>query len=508
MNFSYMIILLLILMGYIYLSIKPRTYYMFVYILILLVLYEIYNQYDIFKEQFYDKVTCSNYKDEKQCKKMKKCKFNDDNKCVENTAADGGGNQGGGNQGGGNQGGGNQGGGNQGGNTPVTTTPQAGSGGGGGRNRQFYFPGNTPRPTGIPQDITDEYGEEYDFSKPSETETEELNPYDYSRNEFKQVEVPYKYSKQLKGGLTCEAQRKTIDYLKQKGQLVAQSKYTDKYERYLINHIQDEYKRNLDYIQKTTYPSTTQNVYSSDEIDAVKTPLVTYESYAVGQGQTIDEVNASIFKPIESDRLAANKKCPTVCHIIKNKDRCKNHKFIPYMDNINDFYPEDPNNPTFGNSYFKIDKLNKCENFKKDEKECDKDTDCTFNKDYKRCYYDKLGCFHHDINVPKGDTTCHTRCEFLNVDNNNKIIDIKDDSIDSKKSRTNCRNAAFFDTTKKEYINYCRWKATDQSGGRCFAECKYLGTDLGYTNDHRKNECLSSPKCIWDDDKFKCDNSP
>ena len=288
--------------------------------------------------------------------------------------------------------------------------------------------------------------------------------------------------------------------------MVAQSRYTDKYERYLINHIQDEYKSNLDYIQNTTYPSTTQKVYSDEIISAFKKPLNTYATYDVGQGQTIYELNTSIFNPEPTDPLAANKECPTLCHIIKNKDRCKTQTFIPYMETINDFYPNNPSIPEFGKSYFKIDKLNKCENFKKDEEKCDKDTDCTFDKDYKRCYYDKLGCFHHDINVPNGDTTCHTRCEFLNVDNNNKIIDINDDTIDTKKSRTNCRNAAFFDTTKKEYINYCRWNATDQRGERCIAECKYLGTDLGYTNDHRKNECQSSPECIWDDKNKKCTN--
>ena len=55
-----------------------------------------------------------------------------------------------------------------------------------------------------------EYERKYKFNP-------DVNPYDISRNEFKQFDIPYDDNEQLKYGLPCEVQKEVYKYMLKSG---------------------------------------------------------------------------------------------------------------------------------------------------------------------------------------------------------------------------------------------------------------------------------------------------
>lgn len=356
------------------------------------------------------------------------------------------------------------------------------------KKQQYSFQEDTSGT--VPSDIQDGFKEKYSF-------VDTFDPYDYSRHEFEQVKIPNDYNTNLEKGLSCEAQKRAMDYIKQKEKILSQQGYTQKYQGYLTDYMRRQYYNQVVPILKTEKASQetnpTRKTDLTDIINFYGTKPVT---------QQVGDFDASVFDPIESDPYIKNRECPTVCHIIEDKNRCKRAKYIPYMSGtlnenkttMNGYYSTDPDYET---KLFKNAKLDKCTAYKKDMNKCNSDPDCSFDIDYKTCNYDKLGCFYHDVNVPKNDTKCHTRCEFLNKTK-------PDGNTDYKKSRANCANATFFDSGKNKYINYCEWSDTGDTDGECIADCSYYGNDPGYSNESRKNECTSDTHCDWDDTQNVC----
>lgn len=261
-----------------------------------------------------------------------------------------------------------------------------------------------------------EYKRNYEFDKT-------LNPYEYARREFKSSIIPNVFDNDphLKEGISCAAEKTIMDE-RLKGKKLD---YQDAY----VNALSD-----------IIFPE-------NDTQDSL-------EKIIEGERVKLDfenDLDPNVFNPIFDSEFTSNKKCPTVCHLISDFDKCRMAVDIPTFHNKAEF------------DIWRRDTLDKCAAIN-DAALCNRQPECSFDNVERKCFYDKRKCIsHRDLD---NKVECHTRCDYMNVPNN------------LEKSKMNCDSAKFYNGDK-----YCNWHALRNT---CVPKC-----DL-YTSER---ECQKSSDC-------------
>ncbi len=264
-----------------------------------------------------------------------------------------------------------------------------------------------------------EYNENYKYDKT-------LNPKEYARSEFKSVIIPNVFDgdTHLKDGLSCAAQKIILDE-KLKGKKLD---YQDAYTQALSDMI---------------FPPDNENDNSLEKIMEGEKVDLSFEK----------ELDPKIFNPIFENEFTKDKKCPTVCHLISDENKCKSAVEIPTFQHKMEF------------DTWRVDTLDKCAAIN-DRQTCIRQSNCSFDDIFGKCFYDKRQCVTHlDSN---NNVECHKRCDFMNVKNN------------LEKSKMNCEGAKLYNGEP-----YCDWNSLRK---KCVPKCDmYSG----------KNECIKSSDCKY-----------
>lgn len=277
------------------------------------------------------------------------------------------------------------------------------------------------------------FDENYKFNK-------NVNPYSITRNEFRKFKIPYKsdlyvgnekVKDNLAYGLPCEVEKEV-----------------------------NTYKLKLDKLAK-----------QRNHVNLLK-------NYKPFNEPSLNEeaMDLSVFNPLEESEVS-KVQCPSVCHLIDTKDsgkKCTEAKYIPVMENKDEYI-----------SKLKS-KMRTCKN-KRTAALCNRDTNCTWDEDYRKCEYDKRACLYRanemaDSNNIYKPPECYKRCEFMVTPG--KI----------NKSKFDCQSAVLYDGINPEPRRYCRW---DPRNNTCKAMCGlYNGTQV----------CDSDPNCRIESGTGNCIN--
>ena len=286
----------------------------------------------------------------------------------------------------------------------------------------------------------------------------DFNPYDYYP-EFKNIKIPFKYDSNLEQGLICKPQ-------------------ADIYKNLAI-------KKKLDL----------QDAYANQFLNFVQ-----------GKPLTLEEGEDDIFLPITDEMLSADKKCPSVCHLITNKDKCDNEREIPVFSNENEYDMwndqvddcdrltrqvdcdgnDKCNYNTVDTTCYSKDNLRKCLSFRQgyNNKRTTKNLLPKYNnKEVKIISYNAVGN-NYIIEFKNGErltvapdklietAECFTRCKYLNDSN-------------TSKAKLNCESAVLSNGE-----NYCEWKSQIFDGvseyyDECRPICKfYRNQELCDSDEH------------------------
>lgn len=313
-----------------------------------------------------------------------------------------------------------------------------------------------------------------------------LDPYDYADDVFKNVIIPRpvdgrgtsgEYNSQKRYGLTCIAQKKLLDYLQQKRKISNQHG--------VLNKILGN-------------PSNNQIQYSPTLLESV------YDGYI-----DLNEKDLEVFNPVHFNESIKDMKCPTVCHIIDDDRKCRKVIDVPYMKELSDY------NDVFKPKLEKCNDINALGISNEVKNKCNELEDCSYDDDYKTCYYDKRRCFVNNVDenpnnkgcnlytskldcptercVWKEDSTnrnnsrcvpsieCLEKCNFFNIEG------------DVPKSKRLCENAQRMISTNEgmRYDRYCDWNNYSK---RCLPRC----------SEYESLEDCKNDKSCMIDDEFKC----
>lgn len=270
------------------------------------------------------------------------------------------------------------------------------------------------------------FKEKYDFN-------ENLDPYLISRKEFNMFNIPHEAEKDTKYGMPCQVQKEVHKYIQKSNKLNEQKAHV-----------------NLLYKYKP---------FSEKSID--------------------DKVmDLSVFNPVKEEDISKIE-CPTVCHLIDHKypeareKLCKSEKYIPYMKTKQDYIEK-----------LKT-KVNSCK-FKRSEGSCISNKQCSWDKDYGKCSYDRRGCLYqkNSLNYSKSDDDkedlykppeCYTRCEFLDIPDKEDL------------SKFNCESAVLYIDDDVTPQRYCQW---DKRTRKCKPICSFYDAV-----ENGGRVCISDENC-------------
>ena len=271
-----------------------------------------------------------------------------------------------------------------------------------------------------------EYKRNYEFDKT-------LNPIEYARNEFKSVKIPnvFEGDTHLRDGIVCSVQKTILDEKLKSKKLDYQEAYTDA-------------------LSDMIFPQSNDGDNSLQKIIEGEKVNLSFE----------DDLDPNVFNPIFSNNFTESKKCPTVCHLISDYNKCKNTTDIPTFQNKSEF------------DDWRVNTLDRCANIR-NEAQCNRSDVCSYDTRFNKCYYDKRKCLAYRDSE---GTQCHTRCEYLNVPNN------------IEKSKMNCDSAKLFNNDA-----YCEWNTLRKE---CAPKCNMFSGE---------NECNSSRYCEYQNGR--CINS-
>lgn len=272
---------------------------------------------------------------------------------------------------------------------------------------------------GEPYNYNLEYKKNYQFDKT-------LDPINYARKEFKSVIIPNVFNgdTHLKDGIICNVQKTITDEKLKSKKLDYQKAYTDA-------------------LSDMIFPQSEQGDNSLKKIIQGEKVKLTFE----------DDLDPNVFNPIFSNNFTKTKKCPTVCHLISDYNKCKNTTDIPTFQNKSEF------------DSWRVNTIDKCAKIT-NETDCLNEQDCSYDYVLTKCFYDKRKCLaYQDSNGAE----CHTRCEHLNVPSN------------IEKSKLNCDSAKLYNNKP-----YCEWNSLRKE---CAPKCEmYSG----------ENECNKSNYCDYE----------
>jgi len=269
------------------------------------------------------------------------------------------------------------------------------------------------------KDPFSEYHEKYKFDR-------ELNPYEYARPEFRSAIVPNVFGENthLRDGISCAAQKTILDEKLKSKKLDYQDAYTEK-------------------LMHTIFPPENSG---GDGLEK----LVRGDPIDLNEATGIDP---NVFNPIYESEFATHKKCPTVCHLITDMNKCRSAQDIPTFESEADYNSSD---------YKK--KVENCALINNNRDRCAQENYCSFDEVFEKCYYDKRKCLaHQDID---NNIECHTRCEYMNVEGN------------LRESKMRCDSAKLYNGD-----NYCNWHPLLK---QCVPKCELYS---------RETECNKSPNC-------------
>jgi hypothetical protein len=241
-----------------------------------------------------------------------------------------------------------------------------------------------------------------------------LNPFDYGRHEYKNFILPNKYNKNLEEGIICSTQKHILDDKILQKKLNSQHAYANSLRRLVL-----------------------------DEINEL--PL-----------------NNNVFNSIHQDQLTQEKICPSVCHIINDSDKCKQHKKVPVFKSEEEF------------NKWKNDNLLMCSSIT-NRNNCLQTQMCSFKNG--QCFYDNKVCLFHEGSDQEA-SQCVERCENINHEEVEEVRKLKCDS-------------AKLNSGEK----YCSW---DTTNNKCVSQCERFKS---------QDECLASSSrsiCKWNTFANKC----
>lgn len=268
---------------------------------------------------------------------------------------------------------------------------------------EIYNNSNYNRKDLFVSESVSEYVKNYKFDKT-------LDPYEYSRVEFKTAIIPNVFNDDthLRDGLMCASQKDILDEKLKSKKLDYQAAYVNK-------------------LSDVIFPRDNNSSKNIESLIKGTSMGLNFE----------EDLNPNVFNPIYENEFTKDKKCPTVCHIISDESKCRFATDIPTFENEADF-----NN-------WKNGTLDKC-GLITDRYSCIIEKDCSFDDVFAKCYYDKRKCISHsDINDKH---ECHTRCDFMN------------DPSNLEKSKMDCDSAKFYNGD-----NYCEWNLMRK---KCVPKCE------------------------------------
>lgn len=283
-----------------------------------------------------------------------------------------------------------------------------------------------------------------------------FNPYDH-HNDFKNIQIPFNYDSTLDGGMRCSSQ----------------------------SHIQQN-----ELLKKKIM---LQDNYSNQILDVIS-------------GKPFDEsMTDDVFLPVSNNMFDEIKECPTVCHLIRDKEKCNTVREVPVFNSETDFdswnnqrkacsritSPASCNSDDMciedddSNNCYSKKNLRKCFSYGDSDRRIIKDFDSKYNGMEVKVVSENPYQANTDVllkdgkvlNIPNinlvEETECYTQCKFLNVPGDEKLTE------------RNCKNAITSDGK-----NYCR--IIDSANVKqCVPSCYTYKTE----SDCPSNGCVFDGTC-------------